>query len=94
MDKCAVNPDGWASFFVCDKWLKLRAPHVGLACGCGVGLSVFVGVRGFEIGRRSLAFRICQRGAGLFVIPAAFDLAFVLFRLHCGEEFGCLRSRV
>ena len=37
---------------------------------------------------------ICVWWARLFVVPAAFDLAFVLFRFVCGEEFGCFGSRV
>ena len=88
VDKNDVYPDGRASFFVSDRLLQLCAPHVGGAGSCGWGLSVFVAACRFGV------CGICVWWARLFVVPAAFDLAFVLFRFECGGKFGCFGSRV
>jgi hypothetical protein len=63
----------------------LSSPLVDSAGVCGRGCSVFVGARGGGGSR-----------GWLFVVPAAFDLALVLFRFHIGEEkrAGCFGSRV
>jgi len=61
----------------------LSSPLVGSAGGCGMNWSVFVGARGSGGSR-----------GWLFVVPAAFDLAFVLIRFDGGEEFGCFGSRM
>jgi hypothetical protein len=63
----------------------LSSPLVNSAGGCGRNWHVFVGARGGGGGR-----------GWLFVVPAAFDLALVLFCFHVGEEerAGCFGSRV
>ena len=63
----------------------MSSPLVDSAGGCGWSWSVFVGARGSGDSR-----------GWLFVVPAAFDLALVLFRFHIGEEerAGCFGSRV